>query len=176
MFNFLSKKIFTLKNTKGFTMMELLVILILVALLATLAFSGYRTSIENSRRDQAAATLEDVATAAQRFYIDYPGRNFQEGVPLASTTGTGCSIQKYSATGERINPNLLISCGYLPNRKWDSLRYTYYVCGNKSKGAVECQNDSEGRRAVAFMRGTLGQDDGATYRYMEGVGMREWGT
>lgn len=53
---------------RGFTLIELMVVVAIVAILAAVAYPSYEDSIRKSRRGQAQADLVELATQAERFH------------------------------------------------------------------------------------------------------------
>ncbi|WP_371327001.1 type IV pilin protein [Polaromonas sp. YR568] len=52
----------------GFTLIELMVVVAILAILAAIAYPSYRDSVNKSRRAEARAQLLDAAQYMQRFY------------------------------------------------------------------------------------------------------------
>jgi len=55
-------------KSRGFTFMELMVVIALVGLLAVIAIPSYQESVRKSRRAEVRAQLLEVAQYLQRFY------------------------------------------------------------------------------------------------------------
>ncbi|WP_428898395.1 prepilin-type N-terminal cleavage/methylation domain-containing protein [Parelusimicrobium proximum] len=122
------------KNENGFTLMEVLVVVIIVALLAQLAVSSYRKTVREARKDEAKARLEQVAQAYQRFRIEHPGYPFLYGeLPNTATDSLTCNYRTATTVG---NPhgNNLYGCGYLEPAKRGTDLGTFYVCGGGTGG------------------------------------------
>ena len=49
----------------GFTIIELLIVIIIIAILATLAIGGYRSALRRERCKEAKSTIEIIAVAAR---------------------------------------------------------------------------------------------------------------
>ena len=62
------KSIFFLPSPKGFTLVELMVVIMVVAILAAIAIPGYTSQIRKSRRTEARNALLDAAAREERFY------------------------------------------------------------------------------------------------------------
>src|SRR3546814_16449530 len=59
-----------MKLGKGFTLIELVVALAIVAILATIALASYQYAIVKSRRGSAKAFLMDAITREQQYLLD----------------------------------------------------------------------------------------------------------
>jgi type IV pilus assembly protein PilE len=61
------------KDKSGFTMIELMVVVIIVAVLAAVAVPLYTSYIKNSRKSEATARLGAILTAAKSYYQENNG-------------------------------------------------------------------------------------------------------
>lgn len=68
-----------MKNSTGMTLVELLMVTVIVAILASVALPAYFGFIRESRRSDAAIALVELAAAAERFYAD--NRSFSGATP-----------------------------------------------------------------------------------------------
>jgi type IV pilus assembly protein PilE len=65
-------------RSSGFTLIELMIVVAVVAILGTIAISGYTSSVRKSRRTEARTALLDLASREERFmstnsaYSDQP--------------------------------------------------------------------------------------------------------
>ena len=55
-------------RSRGFTLIELMIVVAIVAILASVAYPSYRDSIDKSRRAETRAQLMDAVQFMQRFY------------------------------------------------------------------------------------------------------------
>ena len=57
-------------RTTGFTLIEVMIVVAIVALLVTIAYPSYEDSVKKTRRGDAQASLVGLASALQRFYTE----------------------------------------------------------------------------------------------------------
>lgn len=57
-----------LKKTLGFTLIELMIVVAVIAILAAIAYPSYRDNIRKSRRVDAKSALTDIAQLQEAFY------------------------------------------------------------------------------------------------------------
>jgi general secretion pathway protein G len=115
----------------GFTLIELMVVILILGLLATLVVQNLRGATDKAKRTKAAADISGIKTALDRFYIDngyYP------------TTDQGLQALVVRPTAGRIPANYEDG-GYVPRIPADPWGnpYLYQSDGNnyllKSFGA-----------------------------------------
>lgn len=73
------------RPSRGFTLMELMVVVAIVGILVGIAVPTYQDSVRKSRRGQAKADLVEVAQAMERYYTS---NNTYVGASLATIWGT----------------------------------------------------------------------------------------
>jgi len=59
-----------LKQTKGFTILEMIIAIIIIGILATLAINNYSATREKILDNQAIANLKLIRTAEKSYYLD----------------------------------------------------------------------------------------------------------
>jgi type IV pilus assembly protein PilE len=73
-------------DSRGLTLIELMVVVLIVTVLGTIAVPGYRQYVLRTNRTEAKRTLLDVAAAQERFYLQndrYAGPSALETAPPA---------------------------------------------------------------------------------------------
>ena len=103
----------------GFTLVELLIALVIVAILAAVAYPNYRDFVTRSKRNEAREALLRIATNQERFYLNnnqFSDDMTELGFPVANnfTTETGtyrisiavpAGAQTYTATATYLPPD-----------------------------------------------------------------------
>jgi prepilin-type N-terminal cleavage/methylation domain-containing protein len=80
------------KTTNGFTLMELLVVVAIMAILMAMLFPTFRTAKENARKTGCMSKLHTIASALQQYQLDnhrYPRcllGTYNPGEPMTSCT------------------------------------------------------------------------------------------
>src|SRR5271170_1114043 len=118
-------------NQDGFTLIEIMVVILILGLLATIVVQSLRGAADKAKRTKAQADLAEIKTALDRYYLDngyYP------------TTDQGLQALVSAPTSGRTPANY-VSGGYisrLPPDPWGNA-YFYKSDGNsyilKSFGA-----------------------------------------
>ncbi len=125
-----------LANTKqaGFTMLELMIVIVIIGVLMSIAIPAYTSSVQKSRRTDAKNALLDLATREEKFYsvnnkytqtatdlyggtVTFP-MNVQTGgtayyqvdVPTLTAAGTTTSAY-FQATATPVAPQDTDACG-----------------------------------------------------------------
>ncbi|MFZ5932787.1 MAG: type II secretion system protein [Patescibacteria group bacterium] len=80
--------------TKGFTLVELLVVMAILAILSTVIISGFRSSQMRGRDAQRKSDLKQVANALELFFADYG-----KYPPASGTQVAACSYNPGTGAG-----------------------------------------------------------------------------
>ena len=106
------------KYNRGMTLIELMIVVVVVAILASIAYPAYQDSIRKSRRADAKSALMDAVARMERHYTQF-GRysgtlassgiqaTSPEGYYVVSATITGVNSQTFTLTatpqGDQVN-------------------------------------------------------------------------
>jgi type IV pilus assembly protein PilE len=89
------------KPHRGFTLIELMITVAIVAILAAVALPSYRSYVRTTHRSEAQAFMLAVAARQQQFLVDtrsYVDTIAEVGVPMPSNVATA-----YTVTGNTMN-------------------------------------------------------------------------
>jgi len=78
-------------NNKGFSLVELMIVLAIIGLLSAIAYPSYDSYMKKSRRSDAKVALQAMADKQERFYL----QNNTYTTNTASVGGTGTEENYY---------------------------------------------------------------------------------
>lgn len=61
-----------MKSVRGFTLLELMIVVLVVAVLAGIALSGYQKQVRKSRRAEARQIIADIALRQEKWRSNHP--------------------------------------------------------------------------------------------------------
>jgi type IV pilus assembly protein PilE len=64
------------RNYRGFTLIELMIVVAIVAILAAIAFPSYQEYVKRARRAEAQGALHEFANAMERFAVQSPNTGY----------------------------------------------------------------------------------------------------
>jgi prepilin-type N-terminal cleavage/methylation domain len=81
-----------MKNQKAFTLIEVMIVVVIVAILAAIAVPSYQDSIRKTRRADAKEALTRIAALQERYFFTNNGYGTFENLGLSSTSGYNVQI------------------------------------------------------------------------------------
>ena len=92
-----------MKSQKGFTLIELMIVVAIIGIIAGIAYPSYMESVRKSNRADAKASLNDVAQRLQRCFTTYNAYNstncaVAESLKGGATLDSGERLYTISAT------------------------------------------------------------------------------
>jgi type IV pilus assembly protein PilE len=81
-----------IRKQRGVTLMELMTVVMIVSVLASIAYPSYRAQVRRSNRTEARVALEQTAGALEKCYTRYMAYNDTANCPTADQIDGGGSF------------------------------------------------------------------------------------
>jgi len=137
-------------NKKGFTLIEILVVVVVVSVLAAISLTQMAKIVENSKLTDAITLINAVANAQKMARLEYPNTVTAQFGKLQTIKSGTCAATSTSLSTIADYMN----CKYLTQHDWSNLSYTYYIC-NGSGGGGGCCGDTGSPVACATRGSTV---------------------
>ena len=109
-------------NRKGYTLIELVVVVLIIGILASFGIPQYLKTVETSKADDAVSIINMIGTTNKMFALDHGG-NYAYGQLTAACGSAACpTVAPYS------NACALVWCKYLADQDWATRPYDYAAC------------------------------------------------
>ncbi len=124
-------------NKKGFTLIEILFVLLIIALVVSFAVPAIRSVRYDMRNAQAKAALKKLLEARRSFYqstkgVDVAPESTFVGLETKAFSTEACTNVSTSGIPATVqgtaDPSQLFACGFANWKDFSSLPYTFYVC------------------------------------------------
>lgn len=154
-------------NRKGFSFIEVLVIVVLIAILSLIAVPSYKKGVETSKNNQARGKLLEIATAARMYnedahsqdriagYFGTPATGYQDPTVLFSSTVEGSASE-----GDDVSYAYLRDAGSFDPGTYTYRGYKFYICmpngDGGGSGDSKCDSDIN---VIAIMEATSSVTD-----------------
>lgn len=112
---------------KGFTLIELVVVVLIMGILASMGIPYYYKTVETSKATDSVAIGHMLANANRMFRLDNPSASVSGSVTNTCNSAVCASVSPAS-------PCRLIACGYVAQQDWNNSSYDFYVCNNGAGG------------------------------------------
>lgn len=143
-------------RARGFTMIELLVVLLIIAVVALMAMPQFQKSAESTRADEAVSNVQILGTTNRIYFLDkavyagcQPGvgscSNYSPG-PLNSCQMRGpCNCNALMGSGNNCgDPCTLMFCGYMASQDFSQAPYLYFASDGSVNQADPCGLSASG--------------------------------
>lgn len=135
----------------GFTLIEVLVVVFIVAVLAFIALPQYTRTVEHSKAEDALTTLHLMAAAHRMYSIDH-GSTYLGADGETNPISDSCTLDTAKCSDPSVTGACkLLACGYLSPQNWEGKAYEFYVIPNvkDAVGGIYCKSDLDNALACA---------------------------
>lgn len=148
-------------NKKGFTLMEILFVLLIIALIVSFAIPVIRSVRYDIRNSQAKNALKKLLEARRSFYLNSKGVDITSGAsfyaPDTKTYSTAVTCINPAASGipstatSTADPAQLFVCNFVNWKDFVSLPYDFHFCAQHSPTHQVCQvTGNDGKTMALF--------------------------
>jgi prepilin-type N-terminal cleavage/methylation domain-containing protein len=157
----------TLSPRKGFTIMELMVTIFIVALLASFAIYYYEGAVHEGNNSKAKSRLEVLQSGLERFKNDYPYKTLSGTFYTYGKGDEHFNEGKCDLSGDDIDVSMLAKCDYIPKISWSKQEYRYLLDDCGASDVRDCCNYSATDKKFYMVcysaKGSCGNDYGSNY-------------
>lgn len=131
-----------MRNQKGFTLLEIMVVLAIIAVISALAYPSYQESARKTRRADGMASVLDVSQRLERCYTTY-GAYDNAACPTSTESGKS-ENEHYEITVDTPTPS--------------TFTVTATPISEAQKADTKCEEFSIDNTGKKTATGTLGDD------------------
>jgi len=149
-----------MKNNRGFTLIELMVVVLIIGILASMGVPYYYKTVETTKATDSVAIGHMLGNAYRMFLIDNPGASLVPGDITNTCNSGGCSSTDFSGCR-------LVRCNYVAKQDWGTGRggpssYLYFVGPAACGGGMACTVRNGGSSPYSGWGYTFNQDGSCT--------------
>ncbi|MEI7527454.1 MAG: type II secretion system protein [Elusimicrobiota bacterium] len=126
-----------MKTYRGFTLIELMVVVLIIGTLAVISLSYYSKTVETSKATESVGLAQGVGNAYRVFQIDNPNWLLSGQLSNACNAYTCATVPRGSACR-------MLACGYVATQDWDNSPYNYFVGASCGVGMSACSRRNGG--------------------------------
>lgn len=123
---------------KGFTLIELMIVVAIIAILAAIAIPAYQDYLIRSQVSEGASLADAAETAVAEFYSNtgrLPGNNASAGLATAASI-KGKYVSQVDATGGIVQATFTSGGGFVANSALNGTILAFSPLTGKSAGSI----------------------------------------
>ena len=156
-----------MKNNKGFSLVEVMTVVIILGILATLSIPYVIGYVRDAQNDRAKSVLFLIAQGVKSFRSDFSYLTISNTGPIThqnlstSINANSCDTALENIQNNTVGYDFLIKCSFLQNLKYSSYRYNFYIGTGHTDCAI-CGSNRSPSTDLACMVGTEANGDYCT--------------
>ena len=153
-----------LQNRKGFTLIELMIVVAIIGILAAVAIPGFMTYIKNSKTSEAKTNLDSIRKGALTYFEaeHYSPDGLSattKQYPSATTAVLVGTAASATTVGVKQNPSNTTIAGQLGNQAWKDLNFMltspfYYTYAYQGTGYKAAEGSNPAQYSQSFFQAT----------------------
>ena len=149
-------------NKKGFTLMELLIVVVIIAGFAALTYPSYRSSIERARASEAVNMLGTIQAAQQKHFVNYEEygtkfsdiNDFEPGIKNFNPNATSFDTEYFRYDISRVEGMRPLASADRINSHGETLAVGYRLVAMYKEDFIRCvilNNSEEGIKVCSSL-------------------------
>ncbi len=112
------------KSSRGYTLIELVVVITIIAIIAGIGIPQYQRTVETARALDATTTIKLVASANKSYQLDHGV--FTAG-QLTDVCNAACCAGAPGCGAALNDPCNLVACGYVPKQSFSGSYWSFFA-------------------------------------------------